>query len=156
MRRKMPAVLTTVVAVVVIQLTMSPISRSIVLFLLLKQYQCFNNYKLFIFDTTVIYCKFQAYQAKVESWCNEAKVAAILEPSLCRISILSLNSAKDDSKVIKVKRLNTEITLNERDVRVGSDAVLLDFWCGFAEFFLKLQYCGFTKPNGLRYLENFW
>ena len=67
MRRKMPAVLTTVVAVVVIQLTMSPISRSIVLFLLLKQYQCFNNYKLFIFDTTVIYCKFQAYQAKVES-----------------------------------------------------------------------------------------
>ena len=55
MRRKMPAVLTTVVAVVVIQLTMSPISRSIVLFLLLKQYQCFNNYKLFIFDTTVFY-----------------------------------------------------------------------------------------------------
>ena len=55
MRRKMPAVLTTVVAVVVIQLTMSPISRSIVLFLLLKRYQCFNNYKLFIFDTTVIY-----------------------------------------------------------------------------------------------------
>ena len=53
MRRKMPAVLTTVVAVVVIQLTMSLIS--IVLLLLLKRYQCFNNYKMFIFDTTVIY-----------------------------------------------------------------------------------------------------
>ena len=53
MRRKMPAVLTTVVAVVVIQLTMSLIS--IVLLLLLERYQCFNNYKLFIFDTTVIY-----------------------------------------------------------------------------------------------------
>ena len=45
MRRKMPAVLTTVVAVVVIQLTMSLIS--IVLLLLLTRYQCFNNYNLF-------------------------------------------------------------------------------------------------------------
>ena len=70
-------------------------------------------------------------------------------------NLVSLKSAKDDSKVIKVKRLNTEITLNERDVRVGSDAFLLDFWCGFAEFFFKLRYCGFTKPSGLRYLENF-
>ena len=52
MRRKMSAVLTTVVAVVVIQLTMSLVS--IVSFLLFKRYQCFNNYKLFIFDTTVI------------------------------------------------------------------------------------------------------
>jgi len=42
-------------------------------------------------------------------------------------NLVSLKSAKDDSKVIKVKRLNTEITLNEKDVRVGSDAVLLDF-----------------------------
>ena len=50
-------------------------------------------------------------------------------------NLVSLKSAKDDSKVIKVKRLNTEITLNERDVKVGSDAVLLDFWCGFAELF---------------------
>ena len=75
---------------------------------------------------------------------------------MSEFNLVSLKSAKDDSKVIKVKRLNTEITLNERDVRVGSDAVLLNFWCGFAEFFLKLQYCGFTKPNGLWYLENFW
>ena len=75
---------------------------------------------------------------------------------MSEFNLVSLKSAKDDSKVIKGKRLNTEITLNERDVRVGSDAVLLDFWCGFAEFFLKLPYCGFTKQNGLRYLENFW
>ena len=47
-------------------------------------------------------------------------------------NLVSLNSAKDDSKVIKVKRLNTEITSNEGDVRVCGDAVLLDFWCGFA------------------------
>ena len=55
---------------------------------------------------------------------------------MSEFNLVSLKSAKDDSKVIKGKRLNTEITLNERDVRVGSDAVLLDFWCGFAEFFL--------------------
>ena len=70
-------------------------------------------------------------------------------------NLVSLKSAKDDSKVIKGKRLNTEITLNERDVRVGSDAVLLDFWCGFAEIFFKSRYWGFTKPSGLRYLETF-
>ena len=52
-------------------------------------------------------------------------------------NLVSLNSAKDDSKVIKVKRLNTEITSNEGDVRVCGDAVLLDFWCGFADFFLS-------------------
>ena len=68
-------------------------------------------------------------------------------------NLVSLMSAKDDSKVIKVKRLNAEITLNEGDIRVGCDAVLLNFWCGFAEFFFKLRYCGFTKPSGLRYSE---
>ena len=67
---------------------------------------------------------------------------------MSEFNLVSLKSAKDDSKLIKVKRLNTEITLNEKDVRVGSDAVLLDFWCGFAEFFLKLRYWGFTKPSG--------
>ena len=70
-------------------------------------------------------------------------------------NLVTLKTAKDDSNVIKVKRLNTEITLNERDVRVGSDAVLLDFWRGLGEFLFKLRYCGFIKPSGLRYLENF-
>ena len=50
-------------------------------------------------------------------------------------NLVSLNSAKDDSKVIKVKRLNTEITSNEGDVRVCGDAVLLDFCAVLRIFF---------------------
>ena len=49
-------------------------------------------------------------------------------------NIVSLKGTKDDSKAIKVKRLNAEITLNEGDVRVCGYAVLLDFWCGFAGY----------------------
>ena len=41
------------------------------------------------------------------------------------------------------------------DVRVCSDAVLLDVWCVLRKFLFKLRYCGFTKPSNLRYLEIF-
>ena len=70
-------------------------------------------------------------------------------------NLISLNSAKDDSKVIKGKRLNTEITLNERDVRVGSDAVLLNFWCGFAEFFFKVTVLRFYKTKRFAVFRKF-
>ena len=67
-------------------------------------------------------------------------------------NLVSLNSAKDDSKVIKVKRLNTEITSNEGYVRVAV-MPFARFLVRFCGFFFKLRYCGFTKPSGLRYLE---
>ena len=77
---------------------------SIVLFLLLKRCQCFNNYEPFIFDISVIYWKFQTYQAKVDSWCNEVNVAAILEPpfmSNFNLVIISLKVLKMIQKLSK-------------------------------------------------------
>ena len=59
---------------------------------------------------------------------------------------------KDRQKIGQRKR---RIKLDEGGVRVGSDVVLLVFWCGFAEIFILI--CGiadsFTKPSSLWYLE---
>ena len=39
---------------------------------------------------------------------------------------------------------------------VWGEALLLDFWCGFAEIFIfYMLCCGSTKPSGFRYLEIF-
>ena len=59
---------------------------------------------------------------------------------------------KDRQKKGQRKR---RIKLDEGGVRVGSEVVLLDFWCGFAEIVILICSIadGFTKPSGLWYLE---